>query len=106
VEYKLLQKIQEAKMLVFQDEEIMKGEKKIAEWRSKIVRLQGHLNNASDNISDQFVDMLLKLDEMKIKVEELKNPGSTSFETIRDEIIEIDVHIGREYDRIQRKLYS
>lgn len=93
-------------MLAFQDEEIMKGEKKIAEWRSKIVRLQGRLNNASDNISDQFVDMLLKLDEMKIKVEELKNPGSTNFETIRDEIIEIDVHIGREYDRIQRKLFS
>ncbi len=93
-------------MLAFQDEEISKGEKKIVEWRSKFVGLQGKLNNSSDNISDQFEDMLLKLDEMKIKVEELKNPGSNNFETIRGEINKIDGQIDEGYNRILRKLYS
>ncbi len=96
----------ETKMLTFQDEELSKGEKKIAEWRSKFVGLQSRLNNSSDNISDQFEDMLLKLDEMKIKVEELKNPGSNNFESIRDEINKIDRLICEEYSRVQRKLYS
>ena len=93
-------------MLTFQDEEISKGEKKIAAWRTKFVGLQGRLNNSSDNIFNQFEDMMLKLDEMKIKVEELKNPGSVNFETIRDQINKIDVQIEEEYERLQRKLYS
>jgi hypothetical protein len=92
-------------MLAFQDEEIVKGEKKVAEWRLKFVGLQGGLNDSSDSISDEFEDMLLKLDEMKIKVEELKNPGRSTFETIRDEINRIDDQISEEYSRLQRKLF-
>ena len=93
-------------MLTFQDEEISKVEKKIEEWRTKFVGLQAKLNNTSDNVSDQFEDMLLKLDEMKIKVEELKNPGSDTFESIRDEINKIDRQIKEDYEKIQKKLYS
>ncbi len=93
-------------MLTFQDEEISKGEKKIAAWRIKFVGLQGRLNDSSDNIFNQFEDMMLKLDEMKIKVEELKNPGSVTFESIRDQINKINVQIEEDYERIQRKLYS
>ena len=93
-------------MLTFQDEEILKGEKKIREWRSKFVGLQSRLNNSMGNISENFEDMLLKLDEMKIKVEELKNPGKDNFEKLRDEINEIDVKIGEDYVEIRKKLYS
>ncbi len=92
-------------MLTFQDEETSKADKKIEEWRTKFVGLQARLNNTSDSISDQFEDMLRKLDEMKIKVEELKNPGSNSFESIKDEINKIDSLIREDYDSIQKKLY-
>ncbi len=93
-------------MLAFQDEEILKGEKKIVEWRTKFVGLQAKLNNSSVDISDLFEDMLLKLDEMKTKVEEFKNPGRDNFETIREEINKIDRQIGEDYAVIQKKLYS
>ena len=93
-------------MLAFQDEEIMKGEKRIREWQSKFVSLQGKLNDTIDKVPEQFEDLLLRLDEMKIKVEELKNPGRINFETIKEEISDIDNKIEREYQAIQKKLYS
>ncbi len=93
-------------MLAFQDEEIMKGEKRIREWQSKFVSLQGKLDNTMDNIPERFENLLLSLDEMKIKVEELKNPGRVNFEKIKEEINDIDNKIGAEYQAIQTKLYS
>ncbi|HKB86045.1 MAG TPA: hypothetical protein VKD08_07760 [Ignavibacteriaceae bacterium] len=93
-------------MLAFQDEEIMNGEKKIREWQSKFVSLQGKLDNTMDNIPDQFEKLLLRLDEMKIKVEELKNPGRVNFEKIKGEIKDIDNKIDAEYRAIQKNLYS
>ena len=93
-------------MLTFQDEEILKGEKRIREWQTKFVGLQSRLNDSMGNISEHFEDMLLKLDEMKIKVEELKSPGSYDFEKLKVEIDEIDVKIGEDYVEIRKKLYS
>jgi len=93
-------------MLAFQDEEILKGEKKIRDWRSKLVGLRNKFNDSiNDEVSEQFEDMLFNLDEMKIKVEELKIPGNEKFETIRDEIKKIDDKINREYLEIESKLY-
>ena len=93
-------------MLTFQDEEILKGERRIREWQTKFVGLQSRLNDSMGNISEHFEDMLLKLDEMKIKVEELKSPGDYDFEKLKDEINEIDVKIGEDYVEIRKKLYS
>ncbi len=94
-------------MLTFQDEEITKGEKKIREWQTKFVGLQNKLNNSvGESISEQFEDLLFYLDEMKIKVEELKIPGITSFEALRNEINKIDNKIGEEYLEIRKRLFS
>jgi hypothetical protein len=94
-------------MLTFQDEEIFKGEKKIREWQTKFVGLQNKLNNSiGENISDQFEDMLFQLDEMKIKIEELKNPGSENFEDLREQINKIDDLIEKEYREILKWIYS
>jgi len=43
---------------------------------------------------------------MKIKVEELKNPGRVNFEKIKGEIKDIDNKIDAEYRAIQKNLYS
>jgi hypothetical protein len=92
-------------MLTFQDEEISKGEKKIREWRVKLVRLRNKYDESLNEwISDQFEDMLLNLDKMKIKVDELKTPGTERFETIKDEINRIDKKIGREFREIEKEL--
>lgn len=92
-------------MLTFQDEEISKGEKKIREWRVKLVGLRNKYNDSvNERMSDRFEDMLLNLDKMKIKVEEMKIPGNEKFETIRDEIKRIDKKIGREFREIKNEL--
>ncbi len=92
-------------MLNFQDEEISRGEKKIREWRVKFVRLRNKFNDSNnEKISEQFEDMFLSLDKMKIKVEEFKNPGNKNFESIRDEINRIDKRISEEYKEIENKL--
>lgn len=93
-------------MLSFQDEEILKGEKRIRAWQSKFVGLQSRLNITMGDISEQFDDMLQQLDEMRIKVEELKVPGTDSFEKLRGEIIEINNRIEQDYLEIERKLFS
>ncbi len=93
-------------MLTFQDEEILKGEKRIREWQSKFVGLQSRLNRTMGDISEQFEDMLQRLDEMRIKVEELKVPGTDSFENLRGKISEINSRIEQDYREIEKKLYS
>ncbi len=92
-------------MLSFRDEEILKGEKKIRHWQLKFVGLQSRIDNNLDNISEQFEDLLLRLDEMKIRVEELKIPGIENFEKLRVEINEIDNRIEIEFNQIQKKLF-
>ena len=67
-------------MLSFQDEEISNGERRIREWQSKFVGLQSRLDRTMGDISEQFEDMLQRLDEMRIRVEELKVPGTDRFE--------------------------
>jgi hypothetical protein len=93
-------------MLSFQDEEISKGERRIREWQSKFVGLQSRLNRTMGDISEQFEDMLQRLDEMRIRVEELKVPGTDSFEKLRGEIVEINNRIEKDYLEIEKKLYS
>lgn len=93
-------------MLAFQDEEIMKGEKRIREWQSKFVGLQSRLNHTMGDITEEFEDILKRLDEMKIRVEELKNPGDIGFEKLRGEINEINEKIEKDFIELQRKLYS
>jgi len=93
-------------MLAFQDEEIIKGEKKIREWQSKFVGLQSRLNHTLGDISVEFEDILKRLDEMKIRVEELKNPGDESLEKLRGEINKINDKIEQDFIELQRKLYS
>lgn len=92
-------------MLNFQDEEISKGEKKMREWRVKFIGLRNKFNySINEKISEQFEDILLSLDKMKIKVEEFKNPSNKNFESIRDEINGIDKKISNEYKDIENKL--
>ena len=93
-------------MFTFQDEEILKGEKKIRHWQLKFVGLQSRIDNNLSNIAEQFEDLLLSLDEMRIKVEELKNPGNENFEILRVEINEIDNRIEQEFNQIQKKLFT
>jgi len=92
-------------MLTFQEEEILKGEKKIRHWQLKFVGLQSRIDNNLSNISEQFEDLLLSLDEMKIKVEELKKPGIENFEKITMEINKIDNRIELEFGQIQKRLF-
>ena len=93
-------------MLSFQDEEISNGERRIREWQSKFVGLQSRLDRTMGDISEQFEDMLQRLDEMRIRVEELKAPGTDRFEKLRGEIVEINDRIEKDYLEIERKLYS
>jgi predicted nucleic acid-binding Zn-ribbon protein len=93
-------------MLSFQDEEISNGERRIREWQSKFVGLQSRLDRTMGDISEQFEDMLQRLDEMRIRVEELKVPGTDRFEKLRGEIVEINDRIEKDYLEIERKLYS
>ena len=43
---------------------------------------------------------------MRIRVEELKVPGTDRFEKLRGEIVEINDRIEKDYLEIERKLYS
>ena len=58
--------LREVIMFTFQDEEILKGEKKIRHWQLKFVGLQSRIDNNLSNIAEQFEDLLLSLDEMRI----------------------------------------
>lgn len=92
-------------MFDFQEEEIYKCEKKISDWRIMFVRLRNKFNDSiNEKMSDLFEDILLSLDKMKIKVEELKNPGNKNYESIRKEINTIDNKIDLEYKEIEGKL--
>lgn len=93
-------------MFAFQDEEISKGEKKIRDWRTKFVGLRNKFNDSiNERMSDQFEDMLLSLDKMKTKVEELKYSGNENFESLRNEIKGIDKKIGREYREVEKEIF-
>ena len=91
--------------MLFQDEEIFKGEKKIYDWRAKLVGLQNQINNSiGHELSGNFEDMLLLLDKLRIKVEELKNSGQETFESIRYQINEINNKLDENYKKVKNKL--